>query len=249
MRYADRARGGLALCFRIRRSWRHQSRRSARRARCGGRLIRRSRYCRVGRRSAVALFLQPALSASSAVQPAASASHRWIFLFSLFRNAPGFDQDDAAGLDAFDCHLLEKRTLLEAAACYRRTHPPDVAIRAAYLSLRQAVESAMLMPAVPASQRRPVVPAERPLPATPAVGSYPSESTVPTLRLLRRRRTPAHTAPVCLLCPTSRASARLSLGPSPPSHCIAAAPPYLLDAVFKLDTAMQHSNRLWPGPA
>ena len=62
------------------------------------------------RRSTVAPFMQLALSASSAVRPAASLS----------RNATGFDQDDAAGLSAertFDCHLLEKRMLLETEAC------------------------------------------------------------------------------------------------------------------------------------
>ena len=54
--------------------------------------------------------MQLALSASSAVRPAVS----------LFSNTTGFDQDDAAGLAverAFDYHLLEKRLLLEAAAC------------------------------------------------------------------------------------------------------------------------------------
>ena len=45
--------------------------------------------------------------------------------------------------------------------------------------------------------------AERPLPATPAVGPLSSESTLTTLRRFRRRLTPAQTAPVCLLCPTS----------------------------------------------
>ena len=38
----------------------------------------------------------------------------------LSSNATGFDQDDAAGLAAeraFDCQLLEKGMLLEAAAC------------------------------------------------------------------------------------------------------------------------------------
>ena len=58
------------------------------------------------RQSTVAPFLQPSLSASSAVQPAA-LSHQQLFLFSLSRNATGFDQDDAAGLDAehaFDYH-------------------------------------------------------------------------------------------------------------------------------------------------
>ena len=62
------------------------------------------------RRSTVAPFMQLALSDSSAVRPAASLSS----------NATGFDQDDAAGLAAeraFDCHLLEKRLLLEADAC------------------------------------------------------------------------------------------------------------------------------------
>ena len=41
------------------------------------------------------------------------------FLFPLSRNAAGLDQEDAAGLaaeHAFDNHLLEKRTVLEAAA-------------------------------------------------------------------------------------------------------------------------------------
>ena len=64
---------------------------------------------------------------------------------------------------------------------------------------------------IPAPASLPTVP-ERPLPATPAVGPHSSESTVHTLQ--RLRLTPAQTVPVCLWCPTSRASARLSSGPS-----------------------------------
>ena len=66
-------------------------------------------------RSTVAPFMQPALSASFAVRLAASS-----LSLSLSSNATGFDQDDAAGLAVertFDYHLLEKRMLLEAAAC------------------------------------------------------------------------------------------------------------------------------------
>ena len=87
------------------------------------------------RQSTVAPFMQPALSASSAVLPATSS-----LSLSLSSNATGFDQDDAAGLAAeraFDCHLLEKRMLLKLL----RMHPPDAAIRAASLSPRpQAVQ-------------------------------------------------------------------------------------------------------------
>ena len=64
----------------------------------------------------------------------------------------------------------------------------------------------------------PAVP-ERPLPAVrpaPAAGPLSFESTVPTLRRLWRCLLPAQTVRVCLWCPTSRASARLSWGPSHP---------------------------------
>ena len=77
------------------------------------------------------------MSASSAGRPAAS-SHQQTFPIFLSRNATGFDQDDAAGLDAeraFDYHLLEQRMLLEAADAYRRMLPPG-SIRAARLSQR-----------------------------------------------------------------------------------------------------------------
>ena len=36
-------------------------------------------------------------------------SHQKAFLFSLSRNATCFDQDNTTGLDASDCHQLEKR--------------------------------------------------------------------------------------------------------------------------------------------
>ena len=56
--------------------------------------------------------------------------------------------------------------------------------------------------------------AERPPPAAPAEGPRSSDSTVPTLRRLRRRLAPARTVPVCLRCPTGRA---LLSGPPSPS--------------------------------
>ena len=124
-----------------------QAQREAARARRGRRLIRRalsahfdpqthrrrgSPACRLPswapyqdlfipippRRSIVNLLLQPT-NDSSAVRLAASY-HQKALIFSLSRNTTGFDQDDAAGLAAeraFDDHLLEKRMLLDAAAC------------------------------------------------------------------------------------------------------------------------------------
>ena len=107
------------------------------------------------RRSTVAPFMQLALSASSAVRPAASLSS----------NATGFDQDDAAGLAAeraFVCHLLEKRMLLKllhANALSRCSHPrrrggKSIPAPAARAAPAQAVEPAILTPAVPAPERR-----------------------------------------------------------------------------------------------
>ena len=124
-----------------------QAQREAARARRGGKLIRRalsahfdprthrrrgSPACRLPswvsyqdlfipiqpRRSIVNLLLQPT-NDSSAVRLAASYQQKAL-IFSLSRNTTGFDQDDAAGLAAeraFDDHLLEKRMLLDAAAC------------------------------------------------------------------------------------------------------------------------------------
>ena len=121
----------------------------------------------------------------------------------------GVDQDFSAGLAAeraFDFHLLEKRLLLlEAAACVQTNAPSRcITTPVSGAAPPQAVEPAsltgLLLPALPA------VP-EKPLPATPAEGPLSSKSTVsvPTLRRLRRRLTPAQTA-------------RLSSGPSPPSQ-------------------------------
>ena len=66
-----------------------------------------------------------------------------------------------------------------------------------------------------------------------------------TLQRLQRRLTPAQTVPVCLWCPTSRAYARVSKDPSPPSplhrRCGgfgAAVPPFLFDLAFNLTTVM-----------
>ena len=79
-------------------------------------------------------------------------------------------------------------------------------------------------------QRRPTVP-ERQLPATPAIRPLSSESIVPMLLRLQRRRclTPAQTVLVCLWCPTS--STRYCGG------CGAAEAPCLFDAAFKLSAA------------
>ena len=111
------------------------------------------------RRSNVAPFLQPSLSASSAVWPAAS-SHQQAFLFSFVRNATGVDKYDAAGLDvdslwsAFDFPLLAKPMLLRLLRAHSRLHASDAAIRAARLSqrleaVRQAVEPAIHTSAAP----------------------------------------------------------------------------------------------------
>ena len=89
-----------------------QAQREAARARCGGKLNSETAApvnCGTFHAArAERLFRGLARSSSS---PAT------LFLSS---NATGFDQDDAAGLAAeraFDCHLLEKGMLLEAAAC------------------------------------------------------------------------------------------------------------------------------------
>ena len=58
---------------------------------------------------------------------------------------------------------------------------------------------------------------------TPAVGPLPSELALPALQRLRLRLTPAQKVPICLWCPTSCASTRLSSGHSPPSATECAA--------------------------
>ena len=108
------------------------------------------------RQSTVAPFMQPALSASSAV---------W-----------------AAAREVFPRACRPRSTCSSGRAC----HLP--------------LSGGASLPAAP----------ERPLPATPAIGPLSSLSTVHTLQRLRLCLTPAHTVPVCLWCPTSRASARLS---------------------------------------
>ena len=92
------------------------------------------------------------------------------------------DKDYTAGLDAFDYHLLEKRTLLESVACYRRMHLPDAAIRVARPSQRLEATQHLL-----------------------------KQSSQPSSRLqrLQPRLTPAQTVPACLWCPTSSAYARV----------------------------------------
>ena len=111
----------------------------------------------VPRGSTVGCFLQPSLSAFSAVQLAAS-SHQQAFFFSLSRNATGVDQDDAVGPDAFDYRLLEKRTFLEAAACFRRTpsrcsHPcgPSFPALGSIAPSAQAVEPSSCLLSLPLS--------------------------------------------------------------------------------------------------
>ena len=118
----------------------------------------------------------------------------------------GFDQDDAAGLVTFDYHLLEKRTLLEAAAYATDEHTLQMQPSARRIcprawksrSIGSSSRASIVLPAVPASQWCPAV-LERQLPATPAVGSLSSESTAPTLRRLRRCLTPqaAQNAHLC----------------------------------------------------
>ena len=109
------------------------------------------------RQSTVAPFMQPALSASSAVLPATSS-----LSLSLSSNATGFDQDDAAGLAAeraFDCHLLEQRLLLKLLhvnAPSRCSHPRGQSIPApaGRAAPAQVFEPAILTPAVPVPERR-----------------------------------------------------------------------------------------------
>ena len=125
------------------------------------------------------------------------------------------DQDDAACLDAFDC--------------YRRMRPRIRAVR-----LSQHLEAAQHL------LKRPSLPSSRLLclpltcnrlcrEATPAVGPLSSDSTVPTLRRLRRFLAPARTVPCVAVT--------------------AVTPPCLFDTIFKLTTAIQHSHRLWSWPA
>ena len=163
------------------------------------------------------------LSASSAVLPAAQASsYQQVFLISLSRNATGLDQDDAAGLDAFDC--------------YRRMHPPDAAIRAVRLFPRlEAAQHVLKRQSLPFS-RLLCLPltgtrlCRKAAPESPAVGPLSSESTLPcdaaAVTGLLHRLTPARTVP-----------------------CVSAAQPHLFDTIFKSTTVMEHSHRLWSWPA
>ena len=129
--------------------------------------------------SSVAPLLQPSLSASSAVRPAA-LSHQQAF---LSRNATGFGQDDTAGLDAFDYHLLEKSMLLEATACLQTiapskcNHPrgPSIPTPGNRPAPAQSVEPAILTPAVPAAQWRPAVLKGRSPPRPPQDSTPPSK--------------------------------------------------------------------------
>ena len=164
----------------------HRSRCSARlrgRGAAGGSLS----ISMLSRRLTVAPFLQPALSASSAVWPAAS-SHQQSFLFSLrlSRNATGFDHDDAAGLDAFDCHrrMQAPHTLLQMHPSARPVYPRAWKPRSTCSNSRACHRACHPLAFCACLSAAPGC-AERPL-------------------------TPAQTAPVCLRCPTSCASARLS---------------------------------------
>ena len=126
----------IPTSFRFTRSLRHRSSCSARRRARGG-------AGEAGREAHASIPILPrhsTLSASSAVRPAAQASSRQqAFLFSLSRNATGLDQDDAAGLDAFDC--------------YRRMRSPDAAIRAVRLSQHLEAEQHLLKrPSLPSSR-------------------------------------------------------------------------------------------------
>ena len=151
LRYANGARGGHAPCFRITRSTGAGARRG-----CLREVLQEAHPLILlpPRRSTWAPFLQASPSASSTVLPAAS-SHRQVFIFSFSRNATGVDQDNAAGLaveHASDYHLLEKRMLLEAAACgktnapARCSHPRGLSIPApgSRAAPAQAVEPAIL---------------------------------------------------------------------------------------------------------
>ena len=114
------------------------------------------------RQSTVAPFMQPALSASSAVRP-----------------ATGFDQDDAAGLAAeraFDCHLLEKRMLLEAAAseCTLQMQPSARPVYPRAGRPRSTCSSGQ------ACHPHACCACKRPLRATPAVLVEPLSSECPT---------------------------------------------------------------------
>ena len=91
------------------------------------------------RRSTVAPFLQPSLSASSAT----ASSHQQVSLCSLCRNATGFE---LALLQSAPSTLIRSRSAyrLRLLHAFRRTHPPAAAIRAARLSAR--LEAAQHLP-------------------------------------------------------------------------------------------------------
>ena len=158
--------------MRITRSLLHRSRCSARRrgrGAAGGSLL----IPMLSRRLTVAPFLQPALSASSAVWPPPSGQQ--LRLISNPASSPtpgtrlGSTQDDAAGLDAFDC-------------C-KRMHASDAASRTACLST--GLEAAQRSSG--ACHR-----ACHPLTFCACLSEAPG--------CAERPLTPAQTAPVCLFC-------------------------------------------------
>ena len=130
------------------------------------------------RRSTVAPFLQPSLSASSAVRPR---------LISMTFSSPSPGTRLASTRTTQLASMPSTIICSRSASClrlhaYRRTHPSEAAIREAHRSPQpgsraapaQAVEPAIPTPAAPTPQQRPAVP-ERQLPATPAVDpSHPS---------------------------------------------------------------------------
>ena len=176
-----------------------------------------------------------------------ASSHQQLFLFFLSRNATCFGLDHAAGLNAFDYHLLEKRMLLEAAcvqtnAPSRSSHLQGPSIPPAW-NLELAGSSAA--PAQGSSSQAchplaccaypsaaPSAP-ERQLPSTPAVGPLSSEATVPMLWRLWSCLKPAQTVLVCPLCPIT--SAR-------DIHCINTAA--VVAQRWRPVYSTQHSNRL-----
>ena len=197
------------------------------------RLIRRrSRNRESQRRSTVAPFMQLAVSASSAVPAAPPLQQRSP---SEAVRLPSTRTTQLALLQSAPSTVI----CLRSACCLKlllrcmRIHSSDAAIRAARLSPRlQAAQHLLKRQSLPSSRllclplsgaaNLPTVP-ERPLLASPAVGPLPSELALPALQRLRLRLTPAQTVPICLWCPTSRASTRLSSGHSPPSAMECAA--------------------------
>ena len=149
--------------------------------------------------------------------------------FSLSRNATSFDQDDAAGLSAersFDYYLLEKHMLLRLLLAYMQPSARPIYPRAWKPRSTCSSGRACQPRAVPAPQRRRksagCARKAAPCHACSHDRTLQSESTVPTLRRLRRRLT------VCACLPVL---------PDKQHHCTPVVGPLISDSestAFKL---------------